>query len=224
MKRALVIDPDFNEQHRLLQILHRIWPAIDAYAGGSLREGYGKMTKSMPGLLIVDFYLPDGSGLELIENARRLHPEAPRLILTRHDDNAHIVAALKRGVDGYILKDQSDNGIATLLGGLAKGEPALSPEITRQIMRQFEAGNDPILADHADGISRAEAAGLTRREIEVLTLLSQGRDRHQVGQTLDIKASTVAGHIKSIYLKLHVSTRAEATLEAVRMGLVPLEP
>jgi len=178
----------------------------------------------MPGMLITDFDLPDGSGLELLEQARRLHPKTPCVLLTRHKDTPHILAALKRGVDGYILKGQSDGSIRTLFRGIGKGEPGLSPEITRQVLQQFVARVDPDGEHHPVTLAKAEAIGLTRREIEVLALLSVGRDRYQVGETLNIRPSTVAGHIKSIYLKLDVSTRAEATLAAVRLGLVPLEP
>lgn len=224
MNRALVIDPDPSEQRRLIQIITSIWPAVTAGAAATLKDGYAKVSQMMPGILVTDFYLRDGSGLELLEHVRRLHPEAPCVLLTRHDDTPHILAALKRGVDGYILKDQSDGGIKTLLRGVAKGEPGLSPEITRQILRQFETSTDPLANGQAASTAKAEAVGLTHREIEVLSLLSLGRDRHQVGETLNIRPSTVAGHIKSIYLKLDVSTRAEATLAAVKLGLVPLEP
>lgn len=224
MNRALIIDPDPSEQRRLIQIITSIWPAVTAGAAATLKDGYAKLSQMMPGLLVTDFYLPDGSGLELLEHARRLHPEAPCVLLTRHDDTPHVLAALKRGVDGYILKDQSDGGIKTLIRGIGKGEPGLSPEVTRQILRQFEARTDPLADGQAGSTAKAEAIGLTQREIEVLSLLSLGRDRHQVGETLNIRPSTVAGHIKSIYLKLDVSTRAEATLAAVKLGLVPLEP
>lgn len=224
MNRALIIDPDPSEQRRLIQIITSIWPAVTAGAAATLKDGYAKLSQMMPGILVTDFYLPDGSGLELLEHARRLHPEAPCVLLTRHDDTPHVLAALKRGVDGYILKDQSDGGIKTLIRGIGKGEPGLSPEITRQILRQFEARTDLLADGQAGSTAKAEAIGLTQREIEVLSLLSLGRDRHQVGETLNIRPSTVAGHIKSIYLKLDVSTRAEATLAAVKLGLVPLEP
>lgn len=223
MKRALIIDPDPAEQHRVSQILFNLWPQIDLATATGLRDGYAHLGQFMPGLLVTDFYLPDGSGLELLEQTLTLYPDAIRVLITRHDDNAHVLAALKHGFDGYILKDQSDGGIKRLLTGVAKGEPGLSPEITRQILRHFRCRPG---ADGGDGEARhasAESMGLTPREAEVLKLLSRGWDRHQVGEALAIRPSTVAGHIKSIYLKLNVSTRAEATLAAVKMGLVNLE-
>lgn len=223
MKRALVIDPDGDEQQRIRHILCRLWPEIDLICVSDIKSAHGQLGRSMPGLLITDFYLPDGSGLELIEQMRMLYPDSPRVLLTRHDDEAHLRAALRQGIDGYILKDQGNDGIQALIAAIGKGDPGLSPEITRLALRQFEeplvepgSGTDSHPAD-------TEAAGLTQREIEVLALLSQGLDRHRVGEALVIRPSTVAGHIKSIYLKLNVSTRAEATLAAVKLGLVDLE-
>jgi len=223
MNRALVIDPDPSEQSRLAQILTSIWPALVSTAAASLRDGSAKLSQMMPSMLVTDFYLPDGSGLDLLEQARRLDPTTPCVLLTRHNDTPHVLAALKRGVDGYILKDQSDGSIKTLFRGIGKGEPGLSPEITRQVLQQFVARVDPSGDHHPISLAKAEAVGLTGREIEVLGLLSLGRDRYQVSEALNIRPSTVAGHIKSIYLKLDVSTRAEATLAAVRLGLVPVE-
>ena len=223
MKRALIIDPDPTEQHRVSQILFNLWPQIDLTTAMGLKDGYSRLGQYMPGLLVTDFYLPDGSGLELLEQTLTLYPESARVLITRHDDDAHLLAASKHGIDGYILKDQSDGGIKRLLAGIAKGEPGLSPEITRQILRQFQPRPDMDGSEEAVRDANAEDAGLTRRETEVLKLLSRGWDRHRVGQALAIRPSTVAGHIKAIYLKLNVSTRAEATLAAVKMGLVNLD-
>ncbi|MEX0430323.1 response regulator [Spiribacter insolitus] len=223
MRRALVIDPDPTEQHRVSQILFNLWPQIDLATAMGLKDGHARLGQYMPGLLVTDFYLPDGSGLELIEQTLALYPEAARVLITRHDDDAHIRAALRHGIDGYILKDQGDAGIKRLLAGIAKGEPGLSPEITRQILRQFQRAETQDGAGDGVWQSTVETAGLTRREVEVLKLLSQGWDRHRVGEALAIRPSTVAGHIKAIYLKLNVSTRAEATLAAVKMGLINLE-
>lgn len=224
MKRALVIDPDGDEQQRVQDILCSLWPEIDLIAVSDIKSAHGQLGRSMPGLLITDFYLPDGSGLELIEQMRMLYPDSPRVLLTRHDDEAHLRAALRQGIDGYILKDQGNDGIQALFAAIGKGDPGLSPEITRLALRQFEAPlTEPGSGTGSEPADR-EAAGLTQREIEVLALLSQGLDRHRVGEALVIRPSTVAGHIKSIYLKLNVSTRAEATLAAVKLGLVDLEP
>ncbi len=223
MKRALIIDPDVSTQHRFAHMLSRLWPQVVVDAAHSLTEAYSKLSRAMPGLLIADFYLPDGSGLEFIDQARHQHPNSPRVIVTRHADSAHIMAGITHGVDGYILKDQPDIGIERLLTCIAKGEPGLSPEIVRLLLQCCQRS----YYQHHDADGRRarslEQIGLTERETQVLALLSRGYDRHQVGESLMIRPSTVAGHIKAIYLKLNVSTRAEATLAAVKLGLVDLD-
>jgi DNA-binding NarL/FixJ family response regulator len=113
--------------------------------------------------------------------------------MTRYDDDDHICAALKHGIDGYILKDQSDAGVKNLLRAVAKGEPGLSPEIMRQVLRQFESHELDTDDNQLPTIDRAREMGLTEREIEVLAHLSQGKDRHEVGEILSIRPSTVAG-------------------------------
>ena len=222
MKRALMVDADITEQHRISQVLLSVWPQIDLAIARCLDDAYALLSQSMPGMLITDFYLGDGSGLEVIDQVRRLHPDSPRVLMTRHDDDDHICAALKHGIDGYILKDQSDASVKTLLRSIAKGEPGLSPEIVRRVLHQFAHHDFETEDDQLPTIDRAREIGLTEREIEVLALLSQGKDRHQVGDVLSIRPSTVAGHVKAIYLKLNVSTRAEATLAAVKLGVVDM--
>ncbi|MEX0451632.1 response regulator transcription factor [Spiribacter sp. 218] len=225
MKRALIVDPDPSEQRRLGRILVGLYPQLDVDVADCLKVAYGMIRRMMPGMLITDLYLPDGSGLELLAHIRTHHPTAPRVIITRHDDEPHLLAALRHGLDGYILKDHGDKGIRSLFERIGRGEPALSPEVMRQILRRLEGDAQTRMqpATSDNGVFNRTANNLTRRETDVLALLCKGYDRHQVAETLDIKPSTVAGHIKSIYLKLDVSTRAEATLAAVRMGLVNLD-
>ncbi len=223
MKSALVVEPDLSEQHRITQVLHSLWPDIQSGFARSVEEAHALLDNFMPGLLITEFHLPDGCGLELLEKARSCYPDSHRIIFTQHDDDTHILAAIRRGIDGYILKDHGDSTISRLIAGVAQGHPGISPEVMRQVLRQFERQHHRSTETAGKNREMAEAIGLTPREIEVLSLLSQGSDRHQVSNALDIKASTVAGHIKSIYLKLNVSTRAEATLAAVRLGLVGID-
>ena len=223
VNRALIIDPEPTERDRLLGLVVEVWPETRASAAGSLAAAYGNLAHCMPGLLITDIYLPDGCGFELLETVGRDYPDSPRLVVTRHDDPPHILATLQRDVDGYLIKGQASQKTRDLLTALARGEPALSPQVTRAVLRHFSQNNGQNSISEIDPDAQAEDLGLTPREIEVLRLLAHGADRHQVGEALAIKPSTVAGYIKSLYLKLDVSTRAEMTIAAVKLGLVHLE-
>ncbi len=220
MERLLIVDPDPVEQHRIAQIVRTLWPEISIDIAQTVKDGLASLAKHLPHLIISELHLPDGKGLELLERIKHRHPQSQRVIFTRIDEDTHVFAALTHGLDGYLLKDEGDAAIKRMLESISHGYPALSTTILRQVVRYFENKDPGSRPGAADEYALAESIGLTPREIEVLRLLSKGYDRHQVASALYIKPSTVAGHIKAIYLKLNVSTRAEATLAAVKLGLV----
>ena len=223
MERLLIVDPDPSEQHRVSQIVQTLWPDITIKVARTLRDGLQELANLLPNLIVCELHLPDGEGLEILEQVQHRHPQSHRVVFTHLDGDSHVFSALSRGVDGYLLKEEGDAGIRRMLEMIGRGESALSATILRQVMRYFENRNldTPSASEGEEAL--AESIGLTPREIEVLRLLSWGYDRHQVASALYIKPSTVAGHIKAIYLKLNVSTRAEATLAAVKLGLVEVQ-
>lgn len=160
-------------------------------------------------LALVDLGLPDGSGLDVIRRLRSLAPEMTCIVSTVLGDDAHIVAALSAGAQGYILKGQPEPVVRRQLVQLQHGVPALSPTIARRIMEHFQR----------TGPVDNEAEALSARETEVLVLLSKGLRNADVARALGLAESTIATHVKSIYRKLGISSRAEAALHATRMGL-----
>lgn len=163
-----------------------------------------------PQLALIDLGLPDGSGVRLIE---QLHPlGCCCIVATMFDDDAHLFPALRAGAQGYVLKDQSQQQLAAMLRGIGNGEPALSPSIARRLLRHFQ----PALPAQQP----VSAGVLTSREADVLRLIAKGHTVAEVARLLELSAHTVSGYLKDIYRKLSVNNRAEAALEAVRLGLV----
>lgn len=162
-------------------------------------------------IALIDLGLPDGSGLDVLRTLREVNRKALCVVTTIMADDAHIVAALSAGADGYLLKEKSTQAVVRQLGQLADGIPALSPSIARRIMDHFRM-TGPVEVDSHD---------LTRREREVLALIARGLRNVDVAEQLAIAEGTVAQHIKSIYRKLGISSRAEAAWHATRMGLSP---
>ena len=222
MRHALIVDADPIARNRLLNALISLRPSLIVCAEATLADARKRIKQRMPGILITDFYLSDGSGLQLLEQVRGLQPKAPRLIFSNNSDEDHVMQAFKVGIDGFLLKKENDQNLRQLLRSTLRGEPALSPEIARLMITQLKLNQAQCRLTSSATVHLKDPyeCGLTQREIEVLALLAKGMDRHQVGEALAIRASTVAGHVKSIYLKLNVRTRAEATLAAVNMGLV----
>ena len=163
-------------------------------------------------LAIVDLNLPDGSGIELLKELNQKNADTYCVVATIYDDDDHLFSALQAGAQGYLLKEQPKVELLKRLQGIINGEPPLSPAIARRVLRHFN--------QQTPNTNTGTISNLSDRETEVLTLLAKGLNRTEIAKLLGITNNTTSGYIKSIYQKLGVSSRAEATLEASRMGLV----
>ncbi|MCB1568311.1 MAG: response regulator transcription factor [Xanthomonadales bacterium] len=202
--RILIVDDLASSRDWLAKAVALAFPASTVSVAGSLTQARALLS-TVPSLALIDLGLPDGSGVELIEALNPLGCLC--VVATVFDDDAHLFPALRAGAQGYVLKDQSTQELAELLTGIASGQPPLSPSIARRLLRHFHP--EP-----------AQEATLTARESEVLVLIAKGLSVVEVAGMLNLSRHTVAGYLKDIYRKLAVSTRAEATLEALRRGLV----
>ncbi|HNU11102.1 MAG TPA: response regulator transcription factor [Rubrivivax sp.] len=183
-------------------------------------------------LVLVDLELPDGTGLDLL--AELDHYPAIKIVTTLYSDDEHLFPALQRGADGYLLKEDRFEVLVEELQKIVRGQPPLSPAIARRLLNHFrstpgtphpgaagtlQAASNPPMARPA--IEPApEHEPLTPRETEVLTYLSKGFTIKEIASLMGIKWFTVNDHIKSIYRKLNVSSRAEAAVLASKQGLV----
>lgn len=210
--RALVVDDLAPSRQWLAQALRAAFPGIEILPAATLREAQSLIDPPPP-LALIDLGLPDGSGVELIEMLQRAGADTLCIVATVFDDDAHLFPALRAGAQGYVLKDQAPETLADMLRGIAAGRPPLSPSIARRLLRHFQPLPTPIP-------TVGEDPHLTPRETEVLRLTAKGLTLVEVAEALTISRHTVSGYLKDIYRKLSVRTRAEAALEAARLGLV----
>jgi two-component system, NarL family, nitrate/nitrite response regulator NarL len=186
-------------------------------------------------LILADLELPDGNGMELLTELVR-YP-ATKIVTTLYSDDDHLFPALQCGADGYLLKEDRFEVLVEELQKIVRGQPPLSPAIARRLLshfRQSQGGlaglGEPSLEEGTSFQSSRTAAPaktapldherLTPRESEVLTYLSKGFTIKEIAGLMNIKWFTVNDHIKSIYKKLNVCTRAEAAVVASKHGLV----
>jgi DNA-binding NarL/FixJ family response regulator len=157
---------------------------------------------------LVDLGLPGMSGQELISIAKAEWPRVELVVLTGFADDDSMYEALRAGATGYLLKDAGPEEIASAIDEVSSGGAPMSPGIARRVLRGFHARREDPDSD------------LTPRERQVLDLLTRGASYPLIGQGLGISTNTVQSHIRSIYRKLQVSTKSEATLVAIRRGYV----
>jgi DNA-binding NarL/FixJ family response regulator len=164
-------------------------------------------------LALLDLGLPDGSGVSVIEALRDQQPEAQSVIVTIHDDDEHLFPALQAGAFGYLLKEQARELLVEQLQRISQGEPPLSPSIARKVIAHFTSQRRKPAAHAVPDVQ------LTERETEVLLRVAKGFTLPEIGVQLGLSRHTIADYVKQIYRKLNVSSRAEAALEAQRLGL-----
>ena len=190
-------------------------------------------------LVLVDLELPDGNGMELLAELAR-YP-ATKIVTTLYSDDDHLFPALQCGADGYLLKEDRFEVLVEELQKIVRGQPPLSPAIARRLLTHFRhapsggagtggaVNSGPVPLASGFQSSRPMPSGrgapldherLTPRESEVLTYLSKGFTIKEIASLMGIKWFTVNDHIKSIYKKLNVSSRAEAAVLATKQGLV----
>ena len=165
-------------------------------------------------LALVDLGLPDGSGVDVVCALRETQPDAPSVVVTIHDDDDHLFPALQAGAFGYLLKEQARELIAEQLKRMSAGEPPLSPSIARRVIAHFATQSRQ--QERPQNIPNVV---LTDRESEVLLRVAKGYTLPEIGIQLNLSRHTIADYVKQIYRKLNVSSRAEAALEAQRLGL-----
>ncbi len=216
MNNILLLEdlPEIRAWMRALVL--KVFPDAQISEAARIHDALGLVSAVKFELALIDLGLPDGSGVDVVTALRDQQPEAQSVVVTIHDDDEHLFPALQAGAFGYILKEQPRELITEQLHRISQGEPPLSPSIARRVMAYFTAKSraKPVPSPNA-----LPAVSLTERETEVLLRVAKGYTLPEIGVQLTLSRHTIADYVKQIYRKLNVSSRAEAALEAQRLGL-----
>ena len=227
MHNVLVLEDFADTRIWLCEVLRETFTNIAITETATLAQARKALDNQDFDLALIDLNLPDGSGIDIISEIIARTPTTYCVVATIFDDDEHLFSALQAGAQGYLLKEQPKQQFIKNLSGLLHGEPPLSPPIARKILYHFQTSGQTNAIEEMPTKVLATAkqpslAPLSPREEEILALVAKGLKRNEIGPMLDISPHTVATHLKTIYSKLNVTSRAEATMEALRMGLVQL--
>ena len=167
-------------------------------------------------VLLTDLALPDGSGLQLIEQVAATQPACEVLVVSVFGDEENVLACVEAGAVGYIQKDAAPADVAQTIVDLKRGASPISPMIARKILerlRRAPVKPQPIATANVD-------VTLSPSESEVLELISRGYAYAEIARLRGVTIHTVQTHVKNLYGKLAVHSRSEAVFEASRMGLL----
>ena len=201
----------------LKALVTRVFPSSRIHEAARVRDALELVASIKFDLALLDLGLPDGSGVEVVEALRDQQPETQSVVVTIHDDDEHLFPALQAGAFGYLLKEQPRELIAEQLKRMSAGEPPLSPSIARRVIAHFAA---QAAVKPARSTPVAPRAALSERETEVLLRVAKGFTLPEIGDQMNLSRHTIADYVKAVYRKLNVNSRAEAALEAQRMGLI----
>lgn len=166
-----------------------------------------------PDILLLDLLMPRMSGLEVIRELKGKYPDVKILVLTSFAADEQVFPAIKAGALGYLLKDTQPEDLINAIHQVYQGESFLSPTVARMVLQEvFQPGEKPLSPDP-----------LTKREVEVLQVLAKGKSNRKIGEILSITEATVRTHVSNILAKLHLASRTEAALYAIKEGVANLD-
>jgi DNA-binding NarL/FixJ family response regulator len=178
---------------------------------GSVREVLDFVSRARPDVILMDVAMPDGNGIDATRQILHDLPDVAIIILSIYDDIQYVEAALEAGAAGYFLKTVQGPELAAAIRHAHEGDAVLSPDLAASVFRRIARRNAP---------SSTPVEALSGREHDVLRLLALGRANKEIAKELELSVRTVEAHLRSIFAKLHVGSRTEAVIAAIREGTV----
>ena len=176
-------------------------------AVGTTREGIEAAHTTQPDVVLMDYRLPDGDGVEAARRIKAAHPDIKVVMLTAASDDSVLSQAIQAGCSGYLTKDHTVDELVLAVRAAYNGEALISPAMLSRLLERLSDRSRP-------------GADLTSRETEVLRLLAEGLSNQAIAAQLDIRLATVRNHVQSVIEKLHAHSKLEAVAVAMRMGLI----
>lgn len=199
-KSVIVVEDDQGLREQIAKILATAddLDCVGVYISGE--QALPRILEKKPDVVLMDIKLPGMSGIQCLAEIKKLCPAIQVIMVTVYEDNDWIFRSLKAGASGYMIKSDSPDYLLDAIRDVSKGGVPMTSSIARKVIKHFQI----------IGLSPRETDNLSNREMEVLNLLAQGLIYKEIGDKLNIGATTVRTYVKNICYKMHVRSRIEA--------------
>ena len=208
--RVLVADDHSLFRDGLVSLLEAAGYEIAAQVGDG-QEALIQAKRTKPDLILLDLSMPRLNGLEALPQLFEIVPEAKIVILTVSEQDDDLLRVIQAGAHGYLEKNLNADDFLELLGGVERGEAALTGRTAARLMAKLAENRSP---------TKTVTEDLTVRELELLDLVGEGFSNRAISESLSISTNTVKYHLKNIFQKLGAQNRAEAVAHAIRTGIL----
>ncbi len=188
---------------------HGSFAVVGEAASG--REAVELASEHAPDVVLMDLIMPGMDGVEATRLVKEVSPRSQIVILTSYHDDELIFPAVQAGAISYVLKDIKMEELAEAIHRAARGEATLHPQIASRLVQKIRGGNQEEISRFAE---------LTNREMDVLKLIADGLNNHEIAAQLVISEHTVKGHVSNILSKLHLADRTQAAVLAWKEGIM----
>jgi len=216
--RVLIVDDHALFRRGLVMVLEQEKDIDLVGEAGDGAEAVNIAQDTMPDVVLMDVRMPRRGGIEATSQIKALAPHIKILMLTISDEEADLYDAIKAGASGYLLKEISIEEVANAIRQVHAGQSMISPSMASKLLTQFAT-----LVKKTDEKPAAAQPRLTEREMEVLRLVAKGRNNRDIAKELFISENTVKNHIRNILEKLHLHSRMQAVVYAVREKLLEIQ-
>lgn len=226
MKTSIVIIDDHQLFREGVKRILDFEPTFQVVAEGDDGEqALALIEEHNPDVVIMDINMPNLNGIEATKQLIDTYPDTKIIILSIHDDESYVTHALKTGATGYLLKEMDADSLVEAVKVVAEGGSYLHPRVTHNLVKEFRrlavaSGQSVSTQSFTEMEVRRPLHLLTRRECEVLQLLTDGRSNRGIGDDLYISEKTVKNHVSNILQKMNVNDRTQAVVVAIKNGWV----
>src|SRR3989442_13289599 len=214
--KVLIVDDHTLVRKGIATVLQQRFPEAEMFEAEGADDAVEMLKGDQVDIALVDVRMPNRDGLELLKEVKAAWPKIRVIMLTSFDHARFVKAALAEGADGYMLKDASPEDLDQAIRvAMAGGGNVLSARAMRALFEDNGSSGDE------DGDAPKRPENLTKRELDILALLAEGRSNREIARHLYLSEKTVKAHLAAVFRKLGVTNRTQTAMAAVTMGLGP---